>query len=123
MTTSTLGFNLGDVRLRDEERLESPETQPQTHRVEGKPTHKPTAKCKLGCAAQLPLLGVKRTWRGLVGMSANDPKQTLARLTGSIIADPSPSCSQPTPFAFQSCLCGPLARSWRAAQHTARPLE
>ena len=26
-----------------------------------------------GCAVQRPLLGVKRTWRGLVGMSANDP--------------------------------------------------
>jgi hypothetical protein len=35
------------------------------------------AKCKLGCAAQLPLLGVKTTWRGLVGMSANDPKPTF----------------------------------------------
>ena len=30
-----------------------------------------------GCAAQRPLLGVKRTWRGLVSMSANDPKRTL----------------------------------------------
>ena len=28
-------------------------------------------------APQLPLLGVKRTWRGLVGMSANDPKRTF----------------------------------------------
>ena len=33
----------------------------------------PTAKRWLGCAAQRPLLGVKRTWRGLVSMSANDP--------------------------------------------------
>ena len=40
-------------------------------------THKPTAKCKLGCAAQRPFLGVKRTWRGLVSMSANDPKRTF----------------------------------------------
>jgi hypothetical protein len=39
-------------------------------------THKPTAKCWLGCAAQRPLLGVKRTCRGLVSMSANDPKRT-----------------------------------------------
>ena len=39
-------------------------------------THKPTAKCGVGCAAQRPLLGVKRTWRGLVSMSANDPKRT-----------------------------------------------
>ena len=39
-------------------------------------THKPTAKCRVGCAAQRPLLGVKRTWRGLVSMSANaqDPE-------------------------------------------------
>ena len=28
------------------------------------------------CPAQRPLLGVKRTWRGLVTMSANDPKRT-----------------------------------------------
>jgi hypothetical protein len=27
--------------------------------------------------AQRPLLGVKRTWRGLVNMSANDPKRTF----------------------------------------------
>jgi hypothetical protein len=31
---------------------------------------------QLGCAAQCPLLGIKRTWRGLVSMSANDPKWT-----------------------------------------------
>ena len=31
------------------------------------------AKCRLGCAVQRPLLGVKRTWRGLVSMSAYDP--------------------------------------------------
>ena len=30
-------------------------------------------------AAQRPLLGVKRTWRGLVSMSATDPKRTLRR--------------------------------------------
>jgi len=30
-------------------------------------------KCRLGCAVQRPLLGVKRTWRGLVSMSAYDP--------------------------------------------------
>ena len=34
-------------------------------------------KCRLGCAVQRPLLGVKRTWRGLVSMSANDPKRTI----------------------------------------------
>jgi hypothetical protein len=28
-------------------------------------------------AAQRPLLGVKRTWGGLVSMSANDPKRSL----------------------------------------------
>ena len=33
----------------------------------------------LVCAAQRPLLGVKRTWRGLVRMSANDPKRTSSR--------------------------------------------
>jgi hypothetical protein len=38
-------------------------------------TH-PTAKCSHRCAAQRPLLGVKRTRRGLVSMSANDPKRT-----------------------------------------------
>jgi len=27
--------------------------------------------------AQRPLLGVKRTWRGLVTLSANDPKRTF----------------------------------------------
>jgi Arm DNA-binding domain len=35
-------------------------------------THKLIAEMRLGCAAQRPLLGVKRTWRGLVSMSAND---------------------------------------------------
>ena len=35
--------------------------------------------CK--CTDECPLLGVKRTWRGLVNMSANDPKRTLGRLT------------------------------------------
>ena len=30
------------------------------------------------CPAQRPLLGVKRTWRGLVSVSANDPKRTFA---------------------------------------------
>jgi len=30
-----------------------------------------------------PLLGVKRTWRGLVTLSANDPKRTMAELTAS----------------------------------------
>jgi hypothetical protein len=30
-----------------------------------------------GCAARRPLLGVKRTWRGLVSMSAYDPKRTF----------------------------------------------
>ena len=50
------------------------------------------------CAAQCPLLGVKRTWRGLVSMSANDPKRTLAfqndilstleKLAGRIINKP-----------------------------------
>jgi len=40
-------------------------------------THKPIAKADLGCAAQRPLLGVDRTLRGLVSMSANDPKRTL----------------------------------------------
>jgi hypothetical protein len=29
------------------------------------------------CADECPLLGVKRTWRGLVSMSANDPKRTF----------------------------------------------
>jgi hypothetical protein len=29
-------------------------------------------------ADERPLLGVKRSWRGLVSMSANDPKRTLA---------------------------------------------
>src|SRR6476646_5434395 len=28
------------------------------------------------CADECPLLGAKRTWRGLVGVSANDPKRT-----------------------------------------------
>ena len=32
---------------------------------------------EMRCAAQRPLLGVKRTWRGIVSMSANDPKRTL----------------------------------------------
>ena len=34
---------------------------------------------RLGCAAQRLLLGVKRTWRGLVSMSANDPKRTFRK--------------------------------------------
>jgi hypothetical protein len=29
------------------------------------------------CPAQRPLLGIKPTWRGLVSMSANDPKRTI----------------------------------------------
>ena len=33
------------------------------------------AQC--ACADECPLLGVKRTWSGLVSMSANDPKRTL----------------------------------------------
>ena len=32
----------------------------------------------MDAAAQRPLSGVKRTWRELVSMSANDPKQTQA---------------------------------------------
>ena len=43
-------------------------------------THKPIAKCSLGCAARSPLLGVKRTWRGLVSMSADDPKRHSSTL-------------------------------------------
>ena len=31
------------------------------------------------CAAQGPLLELKRTWRGLISMSANDPKRTLRK--------------------------------------------
>ena len=41
-------------------------------------------------ADECPLLGVKRTWRGLVGMSANDPKRTLLgtpRLSARSLAD------------------------------------
>ena len=34
-------------------------------------------KCRLGCAVQRPLLGVKRTWRRLVSMSAYDPNRTF----------------------------------------------
>jgi hypothetical protein len=33
------------------------------------------AQPKLGYVVQRPLFGVKWTWRGLVGMSATDPKQ------------------------------------------------
>jgi len=39
-------------------------------------THKPDSQMPT-CAAQCPLLGVKRTWRGLVSMSAYDPKRTF----------------------------------------------
>ena len=31
---------------------------------------------------QYPLLGVKRTWRGHHGMSANDPKADIVRANG-----------------------------------------
>jgi hypothetical protein len=41
-------------------------------------THKPTAKCRLGWAAQCLLSGVKRTFLFAVRMSAFDPKRTSA---------------------------------------------
>jgi hypothetical protein len=44
--------------------------------VLGPCTHKPTAKCRLGWAAQCLLSGVKRTWPIAVQMSAYDPKRT-----------------------------------------------
>jgi hypothetical protein len=40
-----------------------------THKLDGQ-------NADLECAVQRPLLGVKRTWRGLVSMSAYDPKRT-----------------------------------------------
>ena len=54
-------------------------TKPTRH--EGRPRGRGRRLCtrnsvRLIRAAQRPLSGVKRTWRGLVSMSANDPKRT-----------------------------------------------
>jgi hypothetical protein len=70
-------FRLRDLSADEPARAEFPDARASIARkVDRACTHKPTAKCRLGCAAQRPLLGVKRTWRGLVSMSANDPKRT-----------------------------------------------
>ena len=44
-------------------------------------------------AAQRPLLGVKRTWRGLVSMSANDPKRTFGRGSRCALEQPQESAN------------------------------
>ena len=54
------------------------EFTPTSGKQLGRVLVKPIAKCRLGCAAQLPFLGVKRTWRELVSMTANDPKRTCS---------------------------------------------
>ena len=39
----------------------------------------------LDAPPDVPLLGVKRTWRGLVSMSANDPTQTFTAVFSKVM--------------------------------------
>src|SRR6185312_16471078 len=67
------------------------------------------AKCRLGCAVQRPLLGVKRTWRGLVSMSAYDPKRTfVTSLQKALRVQLTPQFISSRPNSaksFPGCLC------------------